>query len=191
MKTCTKCKTTKSFSGFHKDSNTKDGYRPHCKPCRSASDIEYYDKKLEEGGKTRRIPLSEKEKIENQKARRRKHYRKNKSKEKDAAAKWAKRNPKKDLLNKAKGRAKKKGVAFEISEDDFDMPEECPLLEIPLYKGDGSVCDNSPTLDRKVPKKGYTPENVWIISNKANRIKTNATCEEILAVAENLMKKLK
>lgn len=44
MKVCTKCKIEKSLDFFTKSSNTKDGYRYHCKECRKSS----YDNKKEE-----------------------------------------------------------------------------------------------------------------------------------------------
>ena len=43
-------------------------------------------------------------------------------------------------------------------------------------------------MDRKDPSKGYTPDNIQIISNLANRIKTNATPEQIQAVATYMLK---
>lgn len=52
-----------------------------------------------------------------------------------------------------------------------------------LGRGGG---DNNPALDRKVPALGYVRGNVTFISNKANRIKSNATTEEILSVAKYL-----
>ncbi len=37
MKTCSRCKETKDFTGFYKQSlNSKDGYQPHCKKCDNA-----------------------------------------------------------------------------------------------------------------------------------------------------------
>jgi hypothetical protein len=48
------------------------------------------------------------------------------------------------------------------------------------------VNDNSPSLDRKTPELGYVRGNVAFISTKANRIKSNATTEEIFAVAKYL-----
>lgn len=33
MKTCTRCKETKPFDDFCKQTRSKDGYQPACKPC--------------------------------------------------------------------------------------------------------------------------------------------------------------
>lgn len=35
MKTCTKCKETKSYTDFHKNKVSADGYRPDCKLCKA------------------------------------------------------------------------------------------------------------------------------------------------------------
>lgn len=43
MKTCSKCKQTKAFTEFHKQSKKTDGLRSHCKVCRK----EYYQNNWE------------------------------------------------------------------------------------------------------------------------------------------------
>lgn len=57
------------------------------------------------------------------------------------------------------------------------FPSVCPVLRIPIICG-GSRTDNSPSLDRFDNDKGYTPENVRVISWRANRIKNDGTIEE-------------
>ncbi len=44
--------------------------------------------------------------------------------------------------------------------------------------------DLTPSIDRINPKKGYVKENIIVVSMKANRIKTDATVEEIRKVAD-------
>lgn len=39
--------------------------------------------------------------------------------------------------------------------------------------------EDSPSIDKVIPELGYVRGNVWVISNKANRIKNNATLEEL------------
>jgi hypothetical protein len=61
----------------------------------------------------------------------------------------------------------------------------CPVLGIELlYGGTGSIKDNSASIDRFDTTKGYIKGNVWIISHKANRMKSNATLDEIEKVYE-------
>jgi hypothetical protein len=38
MKSCRRCLTEKSYSDFHKNKQTKDGYAVYCKPCKSFID---------------------------------------------------------------------------------------------------------------------------------------------------------
>ena len=77
-----------------------------------------------------------------------------------------------------------------IELDDIVIPERCPLLDIPLFVGSKTCCDNSPTLDKLIPHLGYVPGNVLVISDKANRIKSNASLDDIMLLADNLHKVL-
>lgn len=78
----------------------------------------------------------------------------------------------------AKSRAKEKNVGFDITEVDLVVPEFCPVLGIPLYEiSDGR--DNRPSLDRIDNTKGYTKDNVIVISLRANRLKSDASLEEL------------
>lgn len=80
----------------------------------------------------------------------------------------------KNLLRWARGRAELKGLAFNLTIEDLQIPEFCPVLGIPLKHGEGKPCDNSPTIDRIVPEIGYVTGNIIIISNRANRLKSDA-----------------
>jgi hypothetical protein len=89
------------------------------------------------------------------------------------------------MVNSAKSRAKKRGIPFNISTDDIHLPDVCPALGIPLVYGGGKgPTDNSPSLDRVLPLLGYVAGNVIVISNRANRIKNNATIPELRAIAD-------
>lgn len=100
---------------------------------------------------------------------------------------------KKYLLRGAKQRAKDKDLEFNITIDDFNLPLDCPLLGIPLRSHIGKTTENdfdSPSLDRIDPSKGYVKGNVWVISKRANRIKSDATVDELESIVVNLKKKL-
>ena len=43
MKTCIRCRQTKTFSDFHKQRQKPDGYRPVCKHCRQSDSANYYN----------------------------------------------------------------------------------------------------------------------------------------------------
>lgn len=83
-----------------------------------------------------------------------------------------------------KNNCKYSGIEFTLTlEDISDIPQVCPVLGIPieLYQGSGlqGIRDNSATLDRIDPSKGYTKENVRWLSGRANRLKSNMTLDEI------------
>jgi len=61
----------------------------------------------------------------------------------------------------------------------------CPVLGIEMvFGGTGSIKDNSASIDRFDTTKGYIKGNVWIISYKANRMKSNATIDDIKKVSD-------
>lgn len=84
------------------------------------------------------------------------------------------------LWSRAKYRAEKMGLAFDIDVADIIVPPRCPILGIELRMAkneNGGPDDHSPSLDRINPALGYVKGNVSVISNRANRIKTDATPE--------------
>lgn len=97
-------------------------------------------------------------------------------------------DPRKKMLYAARQRAKKNKIECTITIDDIVIPEICPVLGIPLYStlGKGqqppTLLGNSPSLDRWDNAKGYTPENIRVISMRANDLKSDATLEEMEAV---------
>jgi hypothetical protein len=99
------------------------------------------------------------------------------------------RRPFQNALSQARLRAQRLGLPFTLKESDLVVPEVCPVLGIPIvvavgeYLAGGCPRDNSPSLDRLRPEEGYTPENVRVISNRANRIKQDATSDELFRVA--------
>ena len=99
-------------------------------------------------------------------------------------------NPFKKSLSEAKGRAKSKGLEFDLTEEylvsiDRDV---CPYLGIPIAFGTGrrkAVEGNSKSLDRIDSAKGYTKDNVIYCSWRANKILSDATLAEISLIAHN------
>lgn len=92
----------------------------------------------------------------------------------------------------ARKRSKTKGRFFDIElKDVFDLyVEKCPVFDIELcWKPDGTkrALENSPSLDRIDSSKGYVKGNIWIISWKANRIKSDGSAEDHMAIARALM----
>jgi hypothetical protein len=92
------------------------------------------------------------------------------------------------MLGNARTRARVKGLPFDITAEYLDtlLVHTCPILGIPLvsHKGRKGPRDDSPSLDRIVPEKGYVRGNVVVISGRANRIKSDASFKELRAVAD-------
>jgi hypothetical protein len=92
------------------------------------------------------------------------------------------------IWKKAKDRAIKHGLDFNIEESDIIIPEICPILEVPLEFGTKGSYEHTPSLDRIDNSKGYVKDNVWIISKKANSMKNSATPEELSTFCRNIQK---
>lgn len=95
-------------------------------------------------------------------------------------------------LGNAKKRAKQRDWAFGLTLDWLIAAsgDTCPLLGIPLNYANTTPAADSPAVDRIDSTKGYTPDNCWVISMKANRIKSDATVAEIETVATRLRRHL-
>lgn len=78
-----------------------------------------------------------------------------------------------NLMTAAKTRAKAKGMDFDLEPGDLEVPTHCPILGIPLFPGPRGMRDNSFSLDRIDPSKGYIKGNVRVISFLANRLKSD------------------
>jgi hypothetical protein len=89
------------------------------------------------------------------------------------------RNLAKFMLGAARKRARQFGLPFALTESDVVIPSHCPVLGIPLARGDGARTDASPTLDRIEPARGYVAGNVAVISWRANRIKSDGSLSEL------------
>lgn len=101
------------------------------------------------------------------------------------------RHPEQILFGNAQQRAKRKGIEFSITREDIAIPDYCPLLGIKLSKGSEGGSDHSPSLDRIDPSFGYTKDNIWVISMKANRLKNDATLAEMEMLVCNWKRKVK
>lgn len=109
-------------------------------------------------------------------------------KQKQATYKFLTNNPKKKLIYSARNNAKLRGIEFNITEDDVVIPTHCPLLGVRLtcIFGEGRVSTNM-SLDRIDNTKGYTPDNIQVICDLANRMKQDATPEQLIAFANGVL----
>lgn len=87
-------------------------------------------------------------------------------------------------LRRARNGAKLKNLEFNLTEDDIIVPETCPVLGIPLIANGGLNAYTNPSLDRIDNSLGYIKGNVIVISDRANRLKKDATIEELMKLSE-------
>lgn len=87
------------------------------------------------------------------------------------------RNMKKNAINR--------NLQFNLTIEDIKIPECCPVLGIPI---DYSNNEHEPSGDRIDNSKGYTKDNVTIISYKANRLKSDMNRYELSKLYEYFMK---
>jgi len=163
MKTCSACQESKRAREFY---SHKGNLSSKCKVCSRSYQLDY-------AGRSKELTVIPKEisKVTPDTIR-------DPTNPRDAKEISMKR-----MLAGAKSRAKDKGLMFNLHYDDIQIPNLCPVLKIPLIPSEG-MSDGSPSLDRMIPYLGYTKGNVKVISMKANRIKTDATSNEIQAVLE-------
>lgn len=92
-------------------------------------------------------------------------------------------NPERELLRSCKRNARTRGIPFSLVLSDIVIPSHCPVLGIKLMRGDGRMIDASPSVDRTDSSKGYVRDNISVVSWKANRLKNNATIDELQKIA--------
>jgi len=177
---CVKCKIEKSNDQFSKNHTMKSGYSNTCKACQK----EYHKNRYNDDEQRRKRQEYAKTYYEQNKEvvlQKVKEYREKPEVKKNRSKKVKEdslQNPAKYLWKHAKRRAKEKKLPFTITIEDIKVPEYCPVLGLKLIQGDGKVHDASPTLDKIIPSLGYIPENIIVMSKRANTLKSNGTLEE-------------
>lgn len=163
-KICTICKIEKNESDFHKKSSQKGTLRGYCKECQSQKFKKYYQDTRDNRLKTKKQYVQKtRNSLEHIKMR---------------------------LIDQSKKRAKKSGIEHTITAKDLHTTEYCPVLGIKLASNAGGIpLANSYSLDRVENSRGYTPDNVKIISYRANSIKSDGTYEEHIKVAKYINSK--
>jgi hypothetical protein len=86
------------------------------------------------------------------------------------------------MLAQCKNRARATGLDFDLTRDDLFLPEFCPVLGLRLTQPGEGQQEASPSIDRLDPRKGYVRGNVAVISMRANRLKNDATANELARI---------
>lgn len=157
----------------------------------------YIYRGLNQGRESWLSPEAWKRKVKRQNAFSRKYYHHNLEKSRERCREHQKmlrrRDPVKYRLGTVKTRAKAKGILFNLTPEDIHVPKRCPILGLKLnfpVGGEGNS-DHNWEIDRIKPDQGYVPGNVVVICRRANRIKNDATLDELkkmVAFLENIQK---
>lgn len=100
-------------------------------------------------------------------------------------------SPAYSMWDYAKSRARKAKVPFTITVDDIVIPARCPIRGVRLTVPNGKPSDNTMSLDRVKPELGYVPDNVRVVSMRANRQKNDLDADTAQKIADYINKDIK
>jgi hypothetical protein len=88
------------------------------------------------------------------------------------------------LCARSQSRAKAAGIPFNLTPKDIPLPTHCCVLGLELdYNLMGvRVAPEAPSVDRIDNTRGYEPDNIQVISHRANKLKGDATLDELIAI---------
>lgn len=117
------------------------------------------------------------------------HHRHYETKLKEKRQKWVESHFEWNLWSQTKRRAKYNQIEWNLELDDIVIPQYCPLLgcELTRLQGQGLIWTNA-SIDRIDNTKGYTKENIQVISRMANSMKQHASKEQLIPFAKNILK---
>ena len=91
------------------------------------------------------------------------------------------------LYNRLKASARKRNIDFSLNLNEFHnitIPLRCPVFGTVLVFNTGKVEDDSVSFDRKDSTLGYSFDNLVVVSNRANTLKSDATLCELNLLSE-------
>lgn len=91
-------------------------------------------------------------------------------------------------LKRIRDRSLEKGIIFDLKLEDIIPPTKCPVFGFDLIRNTKVPRFNSPSVDRVDPSKGYTKDNIQVMSQLANAMKQNASPEQLIQFAEWVLK---
>lgn len=141
-----------------------------CKTCNQTKKLDQFDNRPERGANSKRTVCTSC-RAEGQRRRYKKH---------------CLENPFKIKVTKAKQRSIKLGLPFNLDQEYLESiwTGVCPALGIEIFNGQDRVLDNTAELDRLIPSLGYTRGNVIFLSRRANRIKNDASLDELQKITK-------
>lgn len=174
-KTCAKCKQVLPLDNFHKNPASRNGRAPRCKECTRLypKPSAYCNNREQRRGQARTLY----------------HFQKASGTLKKRTYKFTATSYAKRMWHTARKTATNKDLAFNLTPEDIIIPERCPILGTPLtfIRGKGHRVHTNASIDRIDSSKGYTKDNIWVISYLANVMKQDATKEQLYAFAAGVM----
>lgn len=161
MKKCRTCGRERHLRCFWKQKSAKSGYQSECRDCMKIRNTSWHRNNL--------VAVRARNAVNTNRSRF--------------------HNFEKFLLRGVRQRARLFGHEFDLTITDIVIPDRCPVLDIPLVINAGlsrghGMKDHSPSVDRVDNSKGYTRDNILIVSFRANRLKSNATPQELRRLAD-------
>jgi hypothetical protein len=156
-KTCNTCKEEKLTAEFSINNAAKDGLQYNCRTCDNKRQVQRRQQNLDAHLDYQR------------------NYQRNRRKDFQYRLRM--------LINASKQRAKLNDREHNINVEDikaiYPVDGCCPIFGIKLEFNGAGFRDSSPSIDRIDSTKGYTRDNIQVISWKANRIKGAATLQDL------------
>lgn len=166
-KKCTDCGCWLSPKEFARDRSRKDGLNSKCRQCSRIRSQRHYQENRQQYRRNNQQWRRHNRDSENQQSRQRRH-----------------RDPAKRMVYGARSRARAIGLECSITPEKLiPLPHRCPVLGIELKNGDDPHDPHAYSLDRINSFRGYTPDNVQVISHRANSLKRDAALSESVALA--------
>lgn len=188
MKHCPHCDTFKPFSEFTKEKRRKHGLSVYCKVCAA-------EKRLLDRDRHNAYRAQKWKDDPDYREHYLKYHRARYIREKDKLQEYQKNhysvpiNKLKYLVTNAKSRAIKEGMEFNLDHTKIEIPTHCKYLGIELtYTHKQGRKRSNISLDRIDSTRGYTMDNIQLISDKANVMKNDASIPELVTFAKNVLK---
>ena len=156
-KICNQCKEEKLPTAFSLNNAAKDGLQYKCRIC----DVKYQAQRRD-ANKSKFATYS-------------REYQRGRRQDFDYRLQM--------LINASKQRAKSNSREHDINVEDiksiYPIDGCCPIFGIKLEFNVAGFRDSSPSIDRIDSTKGYTRDNIQVISWKANRIKGASSLQDL------------
>lgn len=93
------------------------------------------------------------------------------------------------MLYNAKRRAQLAGVPFDLTYEDMRWDDTCPCCGKEYVLGEAHR-NNSPSIDKLIPERGYVLDNIVFCCSTCNRRKSDMTPKEMYQIADFFWEKI-